>query len=359
MPLTPSPTPPLEQELRARLHSAPSQRLRWAEVMDLALYHPEHGYYSVAPRRIGRSGDFYTAVSVGPLYGQLLAQVALEAWWNAGKPRDFWVIEQGAHDGTLMRDVWAGLQHSELGKVARLAIIEERESYRLAQRTTLGDTPLRWLGSVAELDAVDGLFLCNELLDAFAVHRLKWTQGRWHEGFVVDAGGELGWHWLPSDLSPASTDELPEGFTTEMHLAASTWMQSLCASPFRGEVLIADYGYEAGEYYAPERSNGTLRRYQEHTSDTDLLRELGRSDLTAHINFTALIEIAQAHGRTVKRFLPQGRFLTLAAESWLRSLEGKPPDAATRALLRQFQTLTHPSHMGAAFRMLLLDRARG
>ena len=118
-------------------------------------------------------------------------------------------------------------------------------------------------------------------------------------------------------------------------------------------MLIADYGYEAGEYYTPERSDGTLRRYHAHRTDGEVLRDLGQCDLTAHINFTRLIEVAEGAGLTVRRFQDQGRFLTHAAAPWLRTLEGRPPDPA---LLRQFHSLTHPGHMGAAFRLLLLEK---
>ncbi|MDB6075071.1 MAG: hypothetical protein JWO89_2711, partial [Verrucomicrobiaceae bacterium] len=93
--------------------------------------------------------------------------------------------------------------------------------------------------------------------------------------------------------------------------------------------------------------------------DGEVLRDLGECDLTAHVNFTQVIDEAERGGFGVKRFMEQGRFLTHAAKPWLASLEGKPPSSATMALLRQFQTLTHPSHMGAAFRMLLLSNVSG
>ncbi|MEQ1749210.1 MAG: class I SAM-dependent methyltransferase, partial [Prosthecobacter sp.] len=95
--------PPLHQLLLDRL--ALAQHLTFAEVMELALYHPEHGYYGPAPRRIGRSGDFYTAVSVGPLYGRLLVALAQQVREELGQPSEFIVIEQAAHDGQLAEDI--------------------------------------------------------------------------------------------------------------------------------------------------------------------------------------------------------------------------------------------------------------
>ncbi len=330
--------------------------------MNLALYHPLHGYYSGSPRRIGRSGDFYTAVSVGPLFGRLLGEVALECWRETGKPDKFCLIEQGAHDGTLMLDLWKGLQNSELGEALRLCIVDHREACRAAQRATLSEVPaekMTWVSAVENLDSTPGLFVCNELLDAFPVHRVRWQNGVWEEGFIAEEAVDspLVWQWQPTQLadSLALPDDLLDGYTTEVHLAGVQWMESLANSAFTGPILISDYGYEAEEYYAAERASGTLRRYHQHKSDTELLQDLGESDLTAHINFTSVIDTAKAHGREVKRFLPQGRFLTQAAAPWLLSLEGRAPDATARALLRQFQTLTHPTHMGASFRMLLLS----
>lgn len=335
--------------------------------MRLALFHPEHGYYSRSPRRIGREGDFFTAVSVGPLYGRLLAAVAVETWEHLGRPGEFALIEQGAHDGQLAADVWAGLQEGPLAGVARYFIVEPQAAYREAQKNRL--LPLMgervdWGDDHARLPALPGgaFFLCNELLDAFPVHRLRWSGSGWEELGVVISDGELAFEARPIPPGPLADEaarlpvDLPAGYTTEVHPAATEWTRSLAAVPFRGAVLIADYGYEEAEYRMPERADGTLRRYRQHKVDGEVLKDLGESDLTAHINFTGVIAEARRGGFKVKRFMEQGRFLTHAAKPWLTSLEGRPPSTETMALLRQFQTLTHPGHMGAAFRMLLLER---
>ena len=332
--------------------------------MELALYHPEHGYYGRSPRRIGRGGDFFTAVSVGPLYGRLLAQVAQETWETLGRPADFTLIEQGAHDGQLAADIWQGLQNHPLGAVARYAIVEPRSAYREVQqqrlRPLMGDR-VEWTEDL--LRPAHALLLCNELLDAFPVHRLRWDGQAWEElGVVVDAEGGLAFAPQPitgDDLAEEAgllPTDLPTGYTTEVHPAATRWLRALAATTFKGGLLMADYGYERAEYYAPERSEGTLRRYHQHRMDGEVLSDLGLCDLTAHINFTQVIEEAGRGGFALQRFMEQGRFLTHAAKPWLASLEGKPPGAETMALLRQFQTLTHPGHMGAAFRMLLMRR---
>jgi SAM-dependent MidA family methyltransferase len=227
----------------------------------------------------------------------------------------------------------------------------------------LGDR-VSWVAALAELPEGDRgtLFLCNELLDAFPVHRVRRNGLAWEEiGVTEGAGGVLAFDPRPVQTGALADEvarlpgDLPTGYTTEVHPAAADWMRALCAQQLRGAMLIADYGYEEAEYYAPERSDGTLRRYHQHRVDGEVLKDLGLADLTAHIPFSRVIAEAEHAGFAVKRFMEQGRFLTHAAKPWLASLEGRPPSSQTMALLRQFQSLTHPSHMGAAFRMLLLS----
>jgi len=350
----------------------------FAEVMQRALYDPEHGYYGRGPRRIGRSGDFFTAVSVGPLYGQLIAQVTSDVFQSLGCPADFTLFEQGAHDGQLAEDIWNGWPHPTR---PRYAIIEPQPAYRAAQQQRLQplmQDRITWFDDFHHLASFPRpssdpessikhlapslpptFFLSNELLDAFPVHRVRWNGEQWRELYV-----SADHQWIEGDLSTDDVraeaarlpTDLPSGYTTEVHPAAAHWMRQLACLPFVGTVLIADYGYEAPEYYQPERSEGTLRRYHQHRSDGDVLDQLGECDLTAHINFTRVIEEAEAAGLKVERFMDQGRFLTHAATRWLQSLEGSATTPSTAAALRQFHTLTHPAHMGAAFKMLLLRK---
>src|SRR3954471_10890739 len=120
---------PLSDRLRVLLYASPKQRLPWVEVMRLALYEPGLGYYRRGVRRIGRQGDFFTSVSVGPLFGKLLAEFAHQTWAGMGKPGTFTIIEQGAHDGTVARDVLAGCRDTsaELFRAVWYVIIEPDE----------------------------------------------------------------------------------------------------------------------------------------------------------------------------------------------------------------------------------------
>jgi SAM-dependent MidA family methyltransferase len=330
--------------------------MTFAEVMEMALYHPEHGYYGPGPRRIGRSGDFYTAVSVGPLYGRLLVTLADQVRAEFGNPTRFAVIEQAAHDGQLAEDILNAGEHDYI-------IVEPNPRYEAVQREKLArfGSRVSWVSSLSDLPDVAALFVCNELPDAMPVHLVRWSGTAWEELLVVaDAMGELA--FAPGALSSSELAaeveqlpcEVPTGYTTEIGLAALSWMRELGAARFHGAVFIADYGFDHHELYDPGRTSGTLRRYHAHQTDDHVLADLGACDLTTHVNFTRLIEVAEEAGLKQRAYEHQGRYLGKLGLPWLATLEGRAPDVATQAMLRQYHSLTHPAFLGRSFRVLLL-----
>jgi SAM-dependent MidA family methyltransferase len=358
----------VEQLLHERIrHSGP---LPFAEVMSLALYHSEHGYYGAGPRRIGREGDFFTAVSVGPLFGKLIARHAHSAWVRSGSPVDFTIIEQGAHDGQLMEDVFAGLRemNSPLAQTARFLIVEPNEKYRKAQRQRLESllqNRLLWAGGVSDLSSITSatFFYCNELLDAFPVHLLRWDGEKWSEQCVGANESDDALRWMSAPLTESLqiiADSLPRPsfapHVVDVSPATIQWTRDLCSALRSVTVFIADYGLDEEDFFSPDRAEGTIRRYCRHQMDGRVLENLGECDLTAQVNFTRVIQAAEAGGFRVVRYEDQGRHLTRLAADWLRGIEGAMPDAETRSQLRQFQTLTHPGQMGAKFCVLLLER---
>jgi SAM-dependent MidA family methyltransferase len=360
----------VQSTLAAQIADSENGVISFAKVMEIALYLPGGGYYSGTPRRIGRKGDFYTSVSVGPLYGKLLATSVVRTWGALGRPPDFSIVEQGAHDGQLMEDLHQGLLESgsPLASLATFLILEPQEGYRKAQserlQPRLGDR-LRWESGVESL--ADGpqnaFFVTNELLDAFPVHRVQWTGEEWIEigvGWDADSA-EFIWRPMVGGTShlKAETDllprDLPVGHTTEVQPAATDWVKLVGRSQFKGSLLVADYGLDDVEYDSIDRPDGTLRRYWNHQMDSRVLEGLGECDLTTHLRFTRVLSAA-AGDFEVSAYLDQGRFLTKLATPWLKSLEGTPASPQIAALLRQFHTLTHPGQMGTRFRMCLLTR---
>lgn len=343
--------------------------LSWAEVMRRALYEPPHGYYTGEPRKLGRSGDFFTAVSVGPLYGSLLAQHLAILWEAWNRPVEMVLLEQAAHDGQLCHDVLTALKrnHPSLLPFLTVRLIESQSAYREAQSRKIRavwEGPLDWVDDVTQLDERPSLLICNELLDALPVERVLWRNGQWwQQGVALDKkDGLLHWRAVVPE-SERLLEELrhlpslsPENYQTEVHPAMVDWIAGLGASRFRGAVWIVDYGFEADDYYHPDRTDGTLRRFFRHRSDVQILENLGDADLTSHINLTRLKGAAQESGFEIALSHDQGRVLTELAAPWLRTLEGRVPDEATRVLLRQFQTLTHPGLMGRSFQVMQFEK---
>lgn len=359
---------PLIEILREEARQVSPTRWTWAALMDRALYESGVGYYRHKIPQIGKKGDFYTSVSVGNVFGQILGAFIFDRWKNLGRPNLFYVIEQGAHEAALSKDVLQALLECDLqfAEALKYIIIEPGEALRDRQRQTLaefGSERVIHVSSWEELTAQKvqyGIFLGNELLDAFRVHRVRWQGESWQEAYVeVGAEGKLTWTYdAPSSPEVeqaclALGGDFPEGYLTEVHLAALDWIREVSKSSFAGDLLLFDYGYTEAEYYSPDRVNGTLRRYYEHKTDREVLENLGDCDLTAHVNFTALAREAELLGLQVFEFVEQGRFLTQLVTKFVMDPKN-PPDAAW---VRQFMTLTHPAHLGHSFRVLGLSRS--
>jgi SAM-dependent MidA family methyltransferase len=364
---TANPVPNALEQIRTRIATAPEGRLPWVEVMRLALYEPGVGYYRQGVRRIGREGDFFTSVSAGPLFGRLLAEQARQVWVTMGRPAEFVLIEQGAHDATLASDILSACQELDpaLAAAARYLLVEPDPVLQEAQRRTLARLDgirASWLADWSALPPTPAaFFLCNELVDALPVHRLRWTGSTWRELWVaLDASSPCGLQFVEGALSDSRLEaraaalgtQYPDGYTTDICLEADDWVQALAAAPFSGAVLLLDYGLPAAEYYAPERSDGTLRRYFRHRMDGEVLENLGDADLTTDVNFTCLVQSAEKTGLKLACFIEQGRFLT---RLFADSLSSRPitMDAANK---RQFHTLTHPGFLGRNFHALLLAK---
>lgn len=325
--------------------------------MELALYHPQHGYYASGRARVGRGGDFMTNVSVGPLYGRLLARQFAEMWSRLGEPGDFAVVEQGAHGGELAGDVLAGLR--ELAPAcfaaATYRIVEPSAALAAQQQRRLAGwgSKAQWSDS---LPSFVGVHFSNELPDAFPVHRVRWTGSAWCELAVIWESGRFLFTEAPmhsAELIAACAQipqPLPPGYTTEVNLAARAWIAEVAARLVRGYVLCVDYGYEREDFYALERAAGTLSAYAQHRREPDPLARPGEVDLTAHVEWTSLIEAAQGAGLTLAGFTDQHHCMVgLGAEHFA--------EGANLHETRAFQTLMHPQFMGAAFKVLALAKA--
>jgi len=335
----------LTEILRAEI--AANGPMLFRDFMARALYDPQHGYYASGRARIGRKGDYFTSVSVGPLFGTLLARQFAEVWEKLGRPADFTLIEQGAHDGTLAADVLAALP-AEMPR--RLTIIEPLAHWRGAQQEKLARYDVQWVDRVAALEPFTGVHYSNELLDAFPVHLIHRKAEGWHERAVTWDEDRFVFTDLPARdwLRPHEFAHMPAGTITEVNLAASAWAGEVSRKIHRGLIFAIDYGFPWVEYYAPDRTSGTLEAILGHQR-VDPLAHPGDADLTAHVDFTALARAAEGAHLQVLGFTDQHHFLVaLARQHFTDGIPPNPRDA------RAFQTLAHPTMLGRAFKVLAL-----
>ena len=304
---------PTGADVEARRRIAQRGPLTFAEFMETALYWPDGGYYA-SRRSFGPLGDFYTAPLAHPVFGALVARQLLTMWRGLGNPAPFQVIEAGAGDGTLALDVVA--QATELGggfaDALAYAAVDLREPPP--------EFPGHWLrsGGVPVVGG-NGVVLANELLDAMPVHRVVMDGGQLREMFV-DAAPEGGFiEVVKEPFSPALGERLDrlgvalsEGYRTEICLASEAWMAQAFAAVERGYLLLIDYGHEASVFYDESRRAGTLRCYAGHTLGMNPYFNVGRQDISAHVEFTSVRSAAMAAG-----FEAAGE---MSQSEWLRSL---------------------------------------
>jgi SAM-dependent MidA family methyltransferase len=341
--------------------------------MELALYHPEFGYYTAPRVRVGRAGDYYTNVSVGPVYGQLLASQLVEMWNILDRPADFTIVEQGAEDGQLASDILTALldESPQASECIRYVIVEPIFRNQRQQRARLEKNSsllkrVTWHNFLTDLEHITGAFISNELVDAMPVRIVEYRDGGWMELLVGMAGEKF--CFVPGKIE---TPELSQAvnripvrpvapYRTEVNLAAQHWVRSVSASLKRGFVLTVDYGYSRDEYYSPERTEGTLSCYSRHRRSYNPFEQPGEIDITAHVDFTSLAQDAEQAGLKLAGYVDQHHFMVGAGESRLlaleQSVESARLDPMHTGFLRSYRTLMHPANMGMAFKYLLLTK---
>ncbi len=378
-PLPDPPPLPVEGEPilvdRIRAEIARDGPITFARFMTLALYEPGLGYYRSEVERPGRAGDFLTAPETHPIFGAAIARQLDEVHRRLGAPDRFVVREHGAGSGSLALAVLEAVEgRGRLGRVAgspalaraiRYVPIEVSEHRRrqLVERLTAAG-----FGEALEPDlplAVPeaGATVANELLDALPVHRVTVRQGRLRELFVDWAGtfveleGEPSTPELETRLA-AERIVLPEGARAEICLELDGWFADVADGLERGVVLVVDYGHPAAELYGPERADGTLRAYAGHRVHDDWSIAVGRQDLTAHVDFSAVQRAAVVAGLDPLGETTQAGFLLgLGLEELFEAIRSDPATTveawlAARSAVRR---LLDPKATGA-FRVALFGR---
>jgi SAM-dependent MidA family methyltransferase len=326
-----------ETRLMARIRDEIVARgpMTFARFMELALYDPDGGYYRGESAPPGRAGDFLTAPESHPIFGWSLAVQLAELWELLDRPATLTVREHGAGVGTLAIATLDGLRRSAspLLEVVRWEPVEIELRRELAFAAALDAAGFGAIAAARTHDPITGVVLANEVLDALPTHRVTLTAGRLRE-VLVGWSAEDGLHDVEGDPSSDSIAarldaegiELREGQRAEVCLAIDRWIGEAASGLRLGAMLLVDYGAPAAELYDPiRRPLGTLRAYLRHAVHDDVLAHVGRQDLTAHVDVTAVRRAAARAGLEPIGVTTQAEFLAaLGAGELLRSLQDDP-----------------------------------
>jgi SAM-dependent MidA family methyltransferase len=347
--------------------------MTFATFMGLSLYHPEHGFYARTARPTGRTGHFFTSVDVGPLFGLLLAEQFAEMWALLGRPPAIDLVEAGASNGQLSRDVLdaCASRHPAFYAAARSHLVEESAAARAVHAETLGPHAHKCSSGDRLPDAVHGVIFANELLDALPCHIVTMTEDNELREIAVDLdGNELVERAIPPTtpelaayLAGAGV-ELQPGWRAEINLASVGWVRDAARRLGRGFLVLIDYGHPAAELYSSTHAAGTLTTFRRHRASAAgerpqiWINEPGEHDLTSHVDLTSIEKAAAAEGLDLLGRLDQTYFLLgLAAPDLFADSTGAGMGSLKNRLA--LKTLLLPGGLGSVQKVLLFGRDVG
>jgi SAM-dependent MidA family methyltransferase len=331
----------------------------FSRFMELVLYAPGLGYYTAGARKFGQEGDFVTAPEISPLFGRTLARQAAEIMAHSAPE----ILELGAGSGKLAADLLLELER--MGSLPEhYSILEVSADLRERQQTLLRERAPHLLARVSWLDAlperISGAVIGNEVLDALPVHLVRWGDGDIVERGVSYEGDGFAWRDQPVQnpelLHAAQRIDVPDGYQSEISLSACGLVRSLCERLHKGVLLFIDYGFGAGEYYHPQRSQGTLMCHYRHHAHDDPFFLVGLQDITAHVDFSAIAESAAESGAHLLGYTSQAHFLI--NNDIIRFMQESAPENPRDylPLAAQLQKLTSPAEMGELFKVIALGK---
>lgn len=356
------------ERLSARIGAVIAEAGGWigfARYMEMALYEPGLGYYSAGARKLGEGGDFVTAPEVAPVFSRCLAGQCAEvlAGLDGGD-----VLELGAGSGVMATAMLA--EFESMGALpARYLILDVSADLRERQRATLMEAVPRLMDRVEWLDRLPegfrGVVVANEVLDALPVERFIWRGGEARALGVTSVQGRFQWAEAPA--GPALGAEVerirrdcvldwPDGYVSEVNMELAPWLAAVAGVLERGVMLFVDYGLPRREYYAAERSSGTLLCHFRHRFNDDPFARPGLQDITAWVDFTAIAEAAERAGLEVAGYTTQAHFL-IGNDLAGRLQNVSSLDLVQRVnLSRQAMVLTLPGEMGERFKAIALAK---
>lgn len=342
------------------------ERVTIRDLMDAALYDPAEGYYGSGRARFGARGDFSTSSTIHPVFGEVVAAWIVERWEALGRPGAFSIVEVGPGDGSLAASILESIRTAGPAEFApEYVLVERSRALAARQRETLDSERGRvsWTGlERLATEPVTGVLISNELVDALPVHRARIVDGRIEEQFAVCDGRRWTLAWdAPSSaaIAPyvarfaANWLEIGSSPEIEIGLDAVAWMGAAASCLDRGAILTIDYGDVADRLYTSERPGGTLRAFRDHSLAPDPLDHLGRLDLTASVNFSALMAAGRDHGLETVSFEPQRAFLD--RYGLIDRVARRAPSASLAERLAM-KTLVAPGGLGDRIQVLVQSK---
>jgi NADH dehydrogenase [ubiquinone] 1 alpha subcomplex assembly factor 7 len=318
-----------------------------AQFMDLALYHQDFGYYR-HQQPIGRAGDFITAPEVSQVFGELIGLWCIDLWQKMGQPAPIHLIELGPGRGTLMRDLLnaAKVMPAFLSNL-NIHLVEVSESLKAIQQKTLVNSGVTWHQTLETVPQGSSIFIANEFFDALPIQQLIFTANQWQErGIDITPAGDFIWTTVPASIK-VPLEAGRQGEIREYCPLAQTILRQIAKrfSQNKGAALIIDYGYTQ-----PILGN-TLQAMHRHAYH-DILKDMGKVDLTAQVDFANLCKVLQEEGSYVCGPILQGDFLVnLGIELRTEHLCQKATPEQAMLLKSGTARLVSKSHMGH-FRVL-------
>ncbi|HWD36029.1 MAG TPA: SAM-dependent methyltransferase [Casimicrobiaceae bacterium] len=335
--------------------------ITFAQYMDLVLYAPGLGYYVAGARKFGDAGDFVTAPELTPLFGAALAR-QIEVVLATTSARE--IVELGAGSGALAASMLNALAEAK-ALPSRYAILEPSPELRARQQATLealsarSGARIEWIERLP--DTIGGIVVMNEVLDAIAPNIVARRDGQWYERGVALADATFAWAERPLDdakLLALARARFPDdgAYLSEVNPAAEALVATIAKRVGEGGILIVDYGFPAREYYHAQRASGTLVGHYRHRVHDDPFLWPGLSDLTSHVDFTAIARAGQRAGLRVAGFATQASFLLGCGLLERLRAAGTPGSVDYVRASAAVQKLLSPAEMGELFKMLLLAR---
>lgn len=354
---------PLEEILRQRIMV--SGPITIEEFMATALMHPRHGYY-MTRNPFGAEGDFITAPEISQAFGELIGLWCAVTWQSAGAPDPVALVELGPGRGTLMADALRAMATAPGFRAALTPwLVEASPTLRAAQSRALGDAGAHWCDSLNETPDGPMLLIANEFFDALPIRQLERTPAGWRERLV---GWDEQSERLRPVLAPAASpvegllvssvrSAAPVGAVAEVAPEAVALMRRIAERVAAHGVaaLIFDYGHPVS---AP---GDTLQAVRGHRY-ADPFQDVGKADMTAHVDFGALAEAARAAGGEVHGPVGQGDFLRMLGiearrDALLATLAHKGGDAAAAERIRSgVARLIEAGQMGTVFKAMAVTR---